>query len=393
MWIHHLSLTHYRNYARQELDLPQGPVLLLGDNAQGKSNLLEAVFLLATTKSDRAGSDGELIDWDALGHKQPVARVVAQVERSEGPLALEAIITAREGRTKEGRVMASKKLRVNGVAKRGIDFIGQLTAVLFTTHDLELITGSPAERRRYIDTTLSQLDRAYAQALQQYNKVITQRNALLRRIQEGAADEDELAFWDDELSTEGAVLMRERAAAVDALAKMAREEHARVSDGTEELEISYQPRLEGWSGKRVQKQVKSLPKAIRDELEARRGREIGAGLTLTGPHRDDLLFMLNGVSASSFASRGQQRTAALALRLAEARYMADRRGDLPVVLLDDVMSELDEQRRRAVLDSLGGWDQIVITSADADRFQEGIPKNAEVFRVAEGSITSLEGEE
>jgi len=386
MWIRHLSLTHYRNYARQELDLPHGAALLLGDNAQGKSNLLEAIFLLATARSDRAGSDGELIDWAALDHKQPVARIVAQVERNDGPLALEAIIAAREGRTKDGRVMASKRLRVNGVAKRGIDFVGQLTAVLFSTHDLDLISGPPAERRRYLDTTLSQLERAYAQALQRYTKVIAQRNALLRRIQEGAAEEDELAFWDDELAKDGAVLMRERAVAVDALAETAREEHARVSDEKEELEIAYQPRLDGWSGKRVQKQAKSLSEAIRAELESRRGREIGAGLTLTGPHRDDLSFTLNGVSAAAFASRGQQRTAALALRLAEARYMAERKGDLPVVLLDDVMSELDEQRHRAVLESLGGWDQLIITSADADRFAEGMPKNAQVFRVQGGKI-------
>ena len=387
MWIRHLSLTHYRNYARQDLDLCQGPLLLLGANAQGKSNLLEAVFLLATTRAERAAADGDLIDWAALDEAQPVARVTAQIERRDGPLALEVIVAARSGRTKDGRVMASKRLRVNGVARRQIDFVGQLTAVLFSTHDLELVGGPPAERRRYLDTTLSQLDRTYAQALHRYTKVIAQRNALLRRIQEGDADEGELSFWDDELARDGAVLMRERASAVETLATYAREEHARISDGKEELAIAYQPRLAGWEGARAQRKPRAIAEALRDELESRRGRDIGAGMTLTGPHRDDLSFMLNGVVAASFASRGQQRTAALALRLAEARFLAGGKGDLPVVLLDDVLSELDEQRRRAVLESLGGWDQIIITSADADRFGEGLPAAAKAFRVRDGSIS------
>jgi DNA replication and repair protein RecF len=385
MWIRHLSLTHYRNYARQEIELCRGPVLLLGDNAQGKSNLLEAVFLLATTRAERASTDSDLIDWAALDEPQPVARVVAQIERGDGPLALEVIVSARAGRTKDGRVMASKRLRVNGVARRQIDFVGQLTAVLFTTHDLELISGPPAERRRYVDITLSQLDRSYAQALQRYTKVIAQRNALLRRIQEGAAGEDELSFWDDELARDGAMLMRGRAEAIETLARHAGAEHARVSGEREELGLIYQPRLDGWDGARVRAEPDALADALREELESRRARDIGAGQTLTGPHRDDLSLTLNGMAAAAFASRGQQRTAALALRLAEARYLADGKGDLPVVLLDDVLSELDEQRRRAVLDALGGWDQLLVTSADADRFTEGVAAAA-VFRVVAGSI-------
>ena len=387
MWLRHLSLTHYRNYQRQEIGLCRGPVLLLGDNAQGKSNLLEAVFLLATTRAERASTDGDLIGWAALDEPQPVARVMAQVERLDGPLTLEVVIAARAARTRDGRITASKRLRVNGVARRQIDFVGQLTAVLFTTHDLELIGGPPAERRRYLDTTLSQLNRAYAQALQRYTKVITQRNALLRRIQEGAAEEDELSFWDDELARDGALLMRERAAAAGVLARHARDEHARVSGGTEELAIAYQPRLDGWDGARVQADDDSLAGALRDQLASRRARDIGAGQTLSGPHRDDLSCALNGVAAASFASRGQQRTAALALRLAEARYLADGKGDLPVVLLDDVLSELDEGRRHAVLEALEGWDQLLITSADADRFGEGLPAVAKVFHVREGTIS------
>jgi len=385
MWIRHLSLTNFRNYRSQELELPRGTSLLLGDNAQGKSNLLEAAFLLATTRSERAGTDGELIHWDALGEAQPVARVAGQIERADGPLELEVIVV---GRPREGggteRVPASKRLRVNGVPKRQADVVGQLTAVLFTTGDMALISGAPAERRRYLDVMLCQLEPSYLRATQRYGKVVTQRNALLKRIQEGNAQARELDFWDGELASEGATIVEQRAAAVAALAGHAREAHRRVSGEIEELAIAYQPRLDGWD-ESAASDATAIDGALRAALEHGRRRDIGAGMTLTGPHRDDVSVALDGVGASSFASRGQQRTAALALRLAEARVMAERKGELPVVLLDDVLSELDEARRRAVLESLGDWDQLLITSADADRFAEGVAAAA-AFRVVAGRI-------
>ena len=386
MWIRQLTLTNYRNYRRQEITFGQGPSLLLGDNAQGKSNLLEAVFLLATTRAQRAQTDGELISWDALSEPQPVARVTAEIERDDGPLQLEVIIVGRQRGPDAARPAASKRLRVNGVARRQIDMVGQLTAVLFSTADLDLIGGPPAERRRYLDVTLSQLDTTYLRALQRYGKVISQRNALLRRIQEGEAKPDELAFWDEELARDGAVLVGRRAVAVAAQAEHAQEAHRRLSGG-EELAIAYRPRLEGWDGAQAAAaEAEAIEAALRDAFAAGRQRDIGAGITLSGPHRDDLTFTLDGVSAASFASRGQLRTAALSLRLAEARYLADQRGDLPVVLLDDVLSELDESRRNAVLESLGEWDQLLITSTDAEHFGEGLPASLAVFRVASGRI-------
>ncbi|MCH8949701.1 MAG: DNA replication/repair protein RecF [Chloroflexi bacterium] len=382
MWIQRLTLSNFRNYRAQELTLAKGPSLLLGGNAQGKSNLLEAAFLLATTRSSRAQTEGELIHWDALSDPQPVARVAARIERRDGPLEIEVVIAGRPQGTERARVPASKRLRVNGVPRRQADVVGQLTAVLFSTNDMELISGAPSERRRYLDVMLSQLQPAYMAALQRYGKVVSQRNALLRRIQSGEAGADELDFWDEELAGHGATLVGERAQAVEALAGHAREAHRQLSGNTEELAIAYAPRLEGWTGERPDELVAML----RQALESGRQRDIGAGVTLTGPHRDDLIILLNGVAAASFASRGQERTAALALRLAEARYMADSKDDLPVVLLDDVLSELDEDRRRAVISSLGEWDQILITSADGDRFDEGLPESAAVFRVEAGTI-------
>jgi DNA replication and repair protein RecF len=386
MWIRHLSLTHFRNYHKQEIDLSKGLTLLLGDNAQGKSNLLEAAFLLATTRSERATTDADLIDWAALKAAQPVARVAAQIERSDGPLELEVMIAGRRSTSRTKTWTASKRLRVNGIPRRSIDMVGQLTAVLFTTGDLDLISGPPAGRRRYLDVTLSQLDPLYFRARQHYDKVITQRNALLRRIQSGDAKQSELDFWDEELARDGALLIYQRALAVDGLAVHARAAHKKLSGGIEDVLIAYVPRLDGWDAKRVLKKHSDLADAIVDAHRAGRSRDIGSGLTLSGPHRDDLTFTLNGVAAASFASRGQQRTAALSLRLAEATFMAERKGDLPVVLLDDMLSELDEARRHAVLESLGDWDQLIMTSADADRFDEYLPRAAHVFRVRNGTI-------
>jgi DNA replication and repair protein RecF len=386
VWIKHLTLQNFRNYKKQQLDLDKGLTLLLGDNAQGKSNVLEAVFLLATTRSERASTDADLIAWSALKGAQPVARIVAQVERAEGSVEIEVIISGWPSTARARKWTASKKLRVNGVPRRSVDVVGQLMAVLFTTEDLDLIGGPPSGRRRYLDVTLSQLDPQYFRARRQYEKVITQRNALLRRIQSGEAKQSELDFWDEELARDGAFIMVQRAQAVAALAEHAKASHKKLSDGAEELSITYEPSLDGWDTKRILKKADDLPAALIEAHGTGRPRDIGSGLTLTGPHRDDLTFMLNGVAAASFASRGQQRTAALSLRLAEATFMADRKGDLPVVLLDDVLSELDEARRHAVLHSLVGWDQLLMTSADEDRFDIELPSGTKTFQVKGGVV-------
>jgi DNA replication and repair protein RecF len=388
MWIRELSLQHFRNYRQLDLPLPSGLALFLGDNAQGKSNLLEAVFLLATTRSDRAQTDGELVSWEVLDSAQPIARVSAQIARADGDVQLEVIVVGRPRGSGAARLPASKRLRVNGVPKRQAGMVGQLMAVLFTTEDIELIGGPPSGRRRFMDVALSQVDPAYVRASQAYTKVMTQRNALLRRIQSGDGDAEELDFWDDELAREGAVVVQQRARTVAALATYAPQAHADLSAGREQFTFVYEPRLPGWDAQRVLVEPSAVEAALLAAHQTGRGGDVGAGMTLVGPHRDDLSLQLDGEPASAFASRGQQRTAALALRLAEARFMAERKGDRPVVLLDDVLSELDEGRRQAVLSSLGDWDQLLITSADADRFGERLAADS-VYRVVSGQIESI----
>ena len=386
MHLRQLSLVHFRNYEQQELQLAPGIVLFLGDNAQGKTNLLEAAFLLAAGRSERASGDADFIAWSQRGETQPYARVVGTAARSSGDVSVELTIVGREGAR---GLVASKRYKLNGIARRSFDVAGNITAVLFTTDDMELVKGAPSDRRRYLDVMLSQVDRAYNRALSRYGKVVTQRNALLKRIREGASRPDELAYWDEQLAAEGSVLLSARAIAVAEVRDYAAEAYARLSGEREQLDIAYEPRFnDRWSPERIAStSADGLASALIDRLASARDRDIGAGMTLLGPHRDDLSLTLGGEAASAFASRGQQRTAALALRLAEARLLLARTGERPLLLLDDVLSELDAGRREHVLDSLDA-DQVLITSADADRFATVIAR-AQTYHVAAGSAAPM----
>lgn len=388
MHLRQLSLTHYRNYAKQDLALDAAPVLLLGENAQGKTNLLEAVFLLATGRSERVSADADLIAWDQRDEVQPYARVAGRAIRASGEVTVEVIVTGRQG--VNGGMIASKRFKLNGVARRASDVIGAITAVLFTTDDMDLVRGAPSGRRRYLDVMLSQADRAYLRALQGYTKIVTQRNALLKRLQEGAGRTDELTFWDEGLASHGAVLLSSRAQAVVALSDTAAQAHARLSGEREIFALSYEPRfVEGWAPSQIAAAAgEDIAGALLAKLQATHARDIAAGVTLTGPHRDDLSMTLGGEPAAAFASRGQQRTAALALRLAEARLLRDRSGEQPVLLLDDVLSELDEHRRGSVLEALEA-DQVIITSPDPDRFPASFTNAAQMFRIESGTATPV----
>jgi DNA replication and repair protein RecF len=400
MRIRHLHLSDYRNFPRLELALPAGPAIILGANAQGKSNLLEAVHLLATMRSPRTASDAELIRWqaDRLGGP-PVGRLVADVDAQAGPLRLEMAVVGRSGQPyspggeQSPGTHASKTVRVNGLARRLSDAVGQLAAVLFTAHDMEMVVGPPSLRRRYLDIAISQVDGAYLRALQRYAKVLLQRNHLLKRLQDGSARREELAFWDEQLVLEASAIVAARALAVSSLAPMAAVAHTDLSDGREELSLLYQPHLGATiDGKQAASLARpELAAAFAQELGRWCEREVRAGATILGPHRDDLLVQLDGVSAAAFASRAQQRTIALALRLAEARLLSKRRGDSPVLLLDDVLSELDARRRAAVLAAVADYEQVVITATDLDRFSPDFLGRAALFRVAAGSVEPMPG--
>jgi len=386
MRLTHLSLHNFRNYVRLDLDLPPGVSLLQGDNAQGKTNLLESIYYLATSRSPHAGSDRELVNWLAVEQEPlPYARLVGQVAKAGGESTIEITLTQQPNNGARYR----KQIRLNGVARRAMDLLGQLNVVLFLPEDIALVSGPPSGRRRYLDAALCQIDPAYCRSLSKYNQIVTQRNALLRDLRERGGDSAQLAFWDDRLIDNGAHLVARRWDALLALGGLAHDVHGQLTGAAEQLRLSYEPSVEmdGPADK------DGVGEAFRAQLQALRRREIAAGMTLVGPHRDEVRFLINGVDCGVYGSRGQQRTAALSLKLAEVSLMRRETGEQPVLLLDDVLSELDEHRRRFLLHTLeNGAEQAVITTTDLHTLPEAFLQGAQLWRVEMGRLSSLAAE-
>ncbi len=410
MHLSQLSLLNVRSFRRLELHLEPGAYVLVGENAEGKSNLLEAIALLATTRTQRPGNDAELISWAALREDPlPAARFAGSVESARGSDTVEMTIAARalappeRSRADDGTPAAgaapappptSRRFRLNGVARRASDLVGTLRVVLFSAADLGVVAGSPQARRRYLDLTLSQVEGVYVRAAQRYQRVLQQRNSLLRRLAERRGRPDELDFWDEELAQAGSVLLVERARSLDHLAADAARRYAELAPGDAPLRPCYRPALPqpladellaGGAGARDW-----LAAAFREALTERRREEIAAGLTRIGPHRDDVAFLLGGRELAATASRGQQRGAALALRLAEVELFRARTGEPPVLLLDDVLSELDGRRRERVIEVAYGVDQLLVTTPDPARPPPGAVVGERRLRLASGELRPVE---
>ena len=390
MHITHLSLTNFRNYRSLDLDLAAKAIVIQGDNAQGKTNLLESVYMLATTKSHRASSDRELLHSDAMNEDIPVGRASAHTQRARDEVNVEIILKAEEVRS--GADVAGgddpagpyvrKHVRVNGVARRSADLVGQINVVLFTAQDIDLATGRSALCRRSLDLVNCQLDRDYFRSLQRYQKVLVQRNHLLRLLQKGEAQPDQLDFWDDELVKNGSRLIAQRKCLVEALNEHAREIHRHISGGVEDLQVAYAPNVTADGS------LSEIEAGFREALQKKRKRETLQGMTLAGPHRDTLDFSLNRTDVARFGSRGQQQTVVLSLKLAEAKHIQAEVKDCPIILLDDVFSELDAERRKHLLALVGRYQQVLITATDLGCFEPSFLANTMRFRVSQGIIES-----
>ena len=385
MRLRHLQFSEYRNFERLDIELDSRVALFVGDNAQGKTNLLEGAYLLATLRPARAETDVQLIRREVLSEVLPAARVVGEIESKDGPLKIEVTVVARDAARSAN---ATKTVKVNGAPKRLADAVGRLTAVLFSADDLLMIEGSPSLRRRYIDLTLMQVDPLYSSARSRYERVLVQRNHLLKRVREGEAQAEELGFWTDALCKDGAIIVERRAAALAEIGSLAAEHHGSLAED-ERLAISYQPRVDSPVAEPGVAPAEQIAESLAENFTRGLSRDIAAGMTLQGPHRDEILFALNDLPAAGYASRAQQRSIALSLRLAEAELLRRRRGDAPVLLLDDVLSEMDAERRQAVLSALGNVDQLVITGADWDRFPPEFTSEAACFRVEGGAARPL----
>jgi DNA replication and repair protein RecF len=383
--VRRLQLTNFRTYASLDLELPPGRLLFLGDNAQGKSNLLEAVYMLASGKSPRTSTESELIGWQEEALVQPFARMQALVHSRGGELQLEALVA---GPSQTPGARGGKRFRVNGIPRRGMDFVGSLRAVLFTADDLDMISGPPATRRAYLDASLSQANRAYYASISRYLRVMQQRNATLKRIKEGLAGVDELLLWDETFAGEAASIIATRQQAVQRLGTLAAEAHTELSGTGEALAIAYEAQLGDEFRPLLQPDAAAaevLP-LFKMAQAAQRRREVAAGISLVGPHRDDVSIKLNGVAASSFGSRAQIRTAALALRLAEARMLRSDGDDPPVLLLDDIVSELDERRRASVLQGVAGFEQVWFTATTGSWLPDEFVAASRRYTVRRGGV-------
>jgi DNA replication and repair protein RecF len=294
-----------------------------------------------------------------------------------------------------------KNIRLNGVEKRVMDIVGLLTVVLFLPRDLALIEGSPAERRRFMDVTLTQVDRAYVEALENYERVLPQRNALLRRIAEERSRPAELAYWDDQLTRSGAVLIARRQQLLRQLEARAQAIHHQLTGGSEILTLRYQPSflptVEGSGqlsfdvlGLDLHRELtaESIQPQFAARLQAEVRESVERGATLSGPHRDELRLLINGRDCGLYGSRGQARTAVMALKLAELEWMREHLGEYPVLLLDEVAAELDSKRRNFLLHSLQQAPQTLVTATDLDIFPPEFLQNADLLHVVEGQIAA-----
>jgi DNA replication and repair protein RecF len=387
LYLQHLSLLNFRNYRQLELDLPKGPIVLYGDNAQGKTNLFEAAYLLSIGKSFRTDNERHVVNREAArteGQALVAGRFQGRREQIDIRVGYQcvwpAVITPEEIGVNADQFQVRKRIRVNGEGVPVAQMVGLAPTVLFSTADVDLVFGAPSLRRRFLDILISQLDNRYLQSLQRYQRVLSQRNQLLRLIREGRASEEETVFWDEELVREGAFIMHRRREALSALQVLARERLRSLTSGSEMLELVYEPSAS------VQG-VEDEAQALVQTLAAQKERERMLGMTVAGPHRDDMALLLNALPAAVYASRGQARTIGLALRLAEATHLADSKGEEPILLLDDVLSELDTSRRQQVMDAALAHEQALITTTDLPGLEGSALASATLLRVTKGGVT------
>lgn len=359
MIIESIELKNYRNYDKLHMDFSHGTNILYGDNAQGKTNILEAIYVCATTKSHRGSKDKEIIQFD-----RDESHIKLNVRKRDVPYRIDMHL-------KKNR---AKGVAVNGVPiKKASELFGIVNVVFFSPEDLNLIKNGPAERRRFIDLELCQLNKLYVHSLVQYNKIVTQRNKLLKDIMFRPDYEETLDIWDMQLIQYGREVIRCRDAFVSQLNDLVGPIHRQLSGEKESLHISYEPNV--------------TVDMFEDTLRKSRPSDLKQRTTLTGPHRDDLSFIINDIDIRRYGSQGQQRTAALSLKLAEIELVKKTVNDYPILLLDDVLSELDGSRQNHLLSGINHI-QTMITCTGLEDFVNNRFRIDKIFKVVSGEVYS-----
>ncbi len=357
MIIKSLELADFRNYENVKIDFSSGTNILYGDNAQGKTNILEAIYLSATTKSHKGSKDSEIINFDK---DEAHIRVIIEKEDNEKRIDMHL------------RSSKSKGIAIDGQKiKKAADLLGLVNVVFFSPEDLNIIKNGPGERRRFADMELCQLDSFYLYNLNNYNKIIGQRNKLLKDIYFNPDLRETLNIWDSQLVSYGSKIIERRKAFADQISEIIKEYHSKLSGGREDIVIKYEPNVS----------IEDYASRMNDA----QNKDVSAKMTTTGPHRDDFSFIVNGIDIRKFGSQGQQRTAALSLKLSEIELVKKITKDTPVLLLDDVLSELDSNRQNYLLDSIGDV-QTIITCTGLDEFVNDNFKIDKTFKVTEGEV-------
>lgn len=444
MHLHRLQLTNFRCYRELDFSPHPGRTVVVGDNAQGKSSLLESFVVAATTRAAHGAPDRDLVRRPGgEGEPSDHARVWAEIDNADGRTQVEVILLPQTPADHMGELgewdaspAVSKRVRVNGAPRRAVDAVGIARSVLFAPQDLALVDGPPSVRRRYLDVLLCQTDRAYCRALTTFTKVLTQRNHLLRQLSghRRSAGPDELDYWDEALAESGGQVLAARWVASRRLALEAGAVHDELTGQGPRLRVEYRssvrrPWGSAWAeGERfvpsdnepswpdnetldarehepanplaARSKVKpgqsneqdrlasEMADALRDTLRERRSEEIARGVTVAGPHRDDLAFAVGDTDLRRFGSRGQQRSAAIALKLAEALLLSNG-ADAPAILLDDVLSELDASRRDFLAEKVLGASQVLLTTTDLDQVPIAYRRGAQIVTVRRADVASL----
>jgi DNA replication and repair protein RecF len=370
--VHGISLFNYRNYREQQLNFHPSLNIIIGDNAQGKTNILESIYYAVTGKSHRTNYDNEMIRWG-----ESFLRVVLAGERYSGKIKIEIIV----------RTDGKKILKINNKPKKKLsELIGAINTVLFSPEDMMMVKGSPSVRRRFLDMEISQTSPSYCHNLVSYNKALSQRNNLLKAVREGEENDQLIDIWDTQLVNYGVPIIKKRSEVIGKIKPIAREIHRKITDGKEEINVSY---ISSVNFKNMDDGVKEEEFFLK-KLKENRKMEIIKGVTSLGPHRDDMGLKIGSTDIKSFGSQGQQRTGALSLKLSEIEFIKMETGESPVLLLDDVMSELDEKRRKFLLEVVREKVQTFITSTGVEDIVEKVNGPGRIFEVKEGKTSLLQ---
>ena len=377
MFIKRLEIKNFRNYSDLEIDFNSKKILFIGKNAQGKTNLLEAIYYLSTLDSLRAKTDSELIKWG-----EDISTLRAEIQKFDIDVDLDVTINPP----------TRKKLKVNGLNKnKSSEFISNISTVCFTTNDLLLLRGTPEDRRKWLDLAISQIFPAYLERLSKYNKIRTQKNNYLKELKGNInADTSLLDVWNEQLAITGSNIIYIRLNFLHEIEKIATIKHKLISE-SEVLSMAYNSSIVGdvQTATKFEYTNEYILENFKNKLEEKKAEEIIRAQSVVGPHRDDISYFINENDSKKYASQGQQRTIVLSLKLAELELIKDKINTDAILLLDDVLAELDDLRQNFLLDAIGNSTQTIITSVDTLHFKKEYLEDVEIFEIKDNCVSKI----